>query len=99
MLWLPVAVGLLCFVVPWRSVPLVAVVGTLATLGLAGAVVAGFHSGDPGLQPTVDGRRIPHPGVRDQLRIDRLSVFLVVLKPPLLAGATAVSALRPPDPG
>src|SRR5256714_9593240 len=97
MLWLPVAVGLLCFVVPWRSVPLVAVVGTLATLGLAVALVAGFHSGDPGLQHTVDESWIPDLGVRYQLGIDGISVFLVLLTALLWAGATAFSVFRMPD--
>src|SRR2546423_9660211 len=97
MLWLPVAVGLLCFVVPWRSVPLVAVVGTLATLGLAVALVAGFRSGDPGLQHTVDESWIPDLGVRYQLGIDGISVFLVLLTALLWAGATAFSVFRMPD--
>src|SRR5256714_7890678 len=97
MLWLPVAVGLLCFVVPWRSVPLVAVVGTLATLGLAVALVAGFHSGDPGLQHTVDESWIHDLGVRSQLGFDGISVFLTLLTALLWAGATIFSAFRTPE--
>jgi NADH-quinone oxidoreductase subunit M len=97
MLWLPVAVGLLCFVVPWRSVPVVAVLGTLATLVLAAALVASFHGGDPGLQHTVDESWIPDLGVRYQLGVDGISIFLVLLTALLWAGATAFSAFRLPD--
>jgi NADH-quinone oxidoreductase subunit M len=97
MLWLPVAVGLLCFVVPWRSVPVAAVLGTLATLGLAVALVASFHSGDPGLQHAVDESWIPDLGVRYQLGVDGISIFMVLLTALLWAGATAFSAFRMPD--
>jgi NADH-quinone oxidoreductase subunit M len=97
MLWLPVAVGLLCFVVPWRSVPVAAVLGTLATLVLAAALVASFHGGDPGLQRTVDESWIPDLGVRYQLGVDGISIFLVLLTALLWAGATAFSAFRVPD--
>src|SRR6476659_5504316 len=97
MLWLPVAVGLLCFVVPWRSVPVAAVLGTLATLVLAAALVASFHGGDPGLQHAVDESWIPDLGVRYQLGVDGISIFLVLLTALLWAGATAFSAFRAPD--
>jgi len=97
MLWLPLAVALLCFVVPWRSVPVLAALGTLATLVLAAALVASFHSGDPGLQHSVDESWIPDLGVRYQLGVDGISIFLVGLTALLWAGATAFSAFRVPD--
>jgi NADH-quinone oxidoreductase subunit M len=97
MLWLPVAVGLLCFAVPWRSVPVAAVLGTLATLVLAAALVASFHSADPGLQHSVDESWIPDLGVRYQLGVDGISIFLVGLTALLWAGATAFAAFRVPD--
>src|SRR5256714_7338205 len=97
MLWLPVAVGLLCFVVPWRSVPLVAVVGTLATLGLAVALVAGFNSDTVGLQQTVNDSWIPALGVRYQLGVDGISLFLILLTAVMWAGATAFSIFRMPE--
>ena len=97
MLWLPLAVALLCFVVPWRSVPVLAALGTLATLVLAAALVASFHSGDPGLQHSVDESWIPDLGVRYQLGVDGISIFLVGLTALLWAGATAFSSFRVPD--
>jgi NADH-quinone oxidoreductase subunit M len=97
LLWLPLLVGLLCFVVPWRSVPVLAVLGTLAALVLSAALVASFHSGDPGLQHSVDESWIPDLGVRYQLGVDGISIFLVGLTALLWAGATAFSAFRVPD--
>src|SRR3954463_11266340 len=97
LLWLPVAAGLACFMVPRRVVPIVAVLGTLGALGLAIAVVAGFDSATPGLQQTVDESWIPDLGVRYQLGVDGISIFLVLLTALLWAGATAFSALRMPD--
>jgi NADH-quinone oxidoreductase subunit M len=99
LLWLPVAVGLLGFVLPRRAVAPVAVAGSLATLGLAIALVADFHLGTISLQHTVDASWIPALGVRYQLGVDGLNVFLVALTALLWAGATAFSAFRPPESG
>src|SRR5205809_5501287 len=97
MLWLPVAVGLLCFVVPRKAVPVFATIGSATVLGLAIALVAGFHTGQPGLQQTVNESWIPDLGVRYQLGVDGISVFLVLLTALLWAGATAFSAFRVPE--
>jgi NADH-quinone oxidoreductase subunit M len=97
LLWLPVAVGLLCFAVPRRLVPAVAVLGTVGTLGLAIAIVAGFDGAIAGLQHTVDESWIPDLGVRYQLGVDGISVFLVLLTALLWAGATVFSVWRMPD--
>jgi NADH-quinone oxidoreductase subunit M len=97
LLWLPVAAGLGCFVVPRRGVPVVAVLGTLGTLGLAIAVVAGFDSGAAGLQQTVNESWIPSLGVRYELGVDGISLFLILLTALLWAGATAFSVFRMPQ--
>jgi len=97
MLWLPVAAGLLCFVVPRRGVPVVAVLGTLGTLGIAIGIVAGFQGGTAGLQHVVDESWIPDLGVRYELGIDGISLFLVLLTALLWAGATAFTAFRMPE--
>ena len=54
MLWLPVAVGLVCFVVPRRAVSISAVLGSGIVLGLAIALVASFDTAEAGLQHTLD---------------------------------------------
>jgi NADH-quinone oxidoreductase subunit M len=97
MLWLPVAVGLLCFFVPRRAVPVVAVLGTVGTLGLAIAVIVGFDSSVAGLQHTVDESWIPDLGVRYQLGVTGISLFLILLTALLWAGATAFSVFRMPE--
>ncbi|MGH2925237.1 MAG: complex I subunit 4 family protein, partial [Solirubrobacterales bacterium] len=97
LLWLPVVVGLACFALPRRAVPAIATLGAVAVLGLAIAVVAGFNPADPGLQQTVDESWIPDLGVRYQLGVDGISLFLILLTAILWAGATAFSAFRAPD--
>jgi len=96
-LWLPLAAGLLCFAVPRRAVPLIAIAGTLGTLGLAIALVANFQTANSGLQHVVDESWIPDLGVRYQLGVDGISLFLVLLTALLWAGATAFSAFRMPE--
>ncbi len=97
LLWLPLAVGLLGFVLPRRVVPWAATVGSLVTLGIAIALVADFHLGTPGLQHTVDVSWIPGLGVRYQLGVDGLSVFLVLLTALLWAASTTFSMFRMPE--
>jgi NADH-quinone oxidoreductase subunit M len=97
LLWLPLAAGLLCFVVPRRVVPVVTVLGTLGTLGLAIAIVAGFDSGSAGLQHVVNESWIPSLGVRYELGVDGISLFLILLTALLWAGATAFSVFRMPE--
>ncbi len=97
MLWMPVAVGLLCFAAPRRAVPILAVAGSAAVLGLAIAVVAGFDTAEPGLQQTVNESWIPDLGVRYQLGVDGISLFLLSLTAVLWTAATVFSALRTPE--
>jgi NADH-quinone oxidoreductase subunit M len=95
LLWLPLAVALLCLVAPRRAVGPLAAAGALGTLGLAIALVAGFDSGTAALQHPVDEEWIPELGVRYQLGVDGISVFLVLLTALLWAAAASWSALRP----
>jgi NADH-quinone oxidoreductase subunit M len=97
LLWLPVAVGLLCFVLPRPAARAVPVAGALAVLALAVVLAAGFDPDAAGLQHPVDESWIPDLGVRYQLGVDGISVFLVVLTALLWAAATAWSAIRLPD--
>jgi NADH-quinone oxidoreductase subunit M len=97
LLWLPVGIGLLCFVAPRKAVPALASVGSLVVLGRAIVMVAEFHAGQPGLQQTVNESWIPDLGVRYQLGVDGISLFLILLTAILWAGATLFSAFRVPD--
>src|SRR4051795_4423771 len=96
LLWAPLAAGLLACVVPRIFTGWVAVLGSLVTLALAIIVVARF---DPsgGLQHTVDESWIPTLGVRYQLGIDGISLFLVLLTAVLWFAATLWSVINPPD--
>ena len=96
LLWLPLAAGLVACAAPRKISSWVPVAGALATLVLAVIVVAGF---DPsgGLQHTVNESWIPDLGVRYQLGVDGISVFLVLLTTVLWLAATAWSAIREPE--
>jgi NADH-quinone oxidoreductase subunit M len=96
LLWAPLAAGLLACAVPRLATGWVAVGGSLLTLVLGVVVVAQF---DPsgGLQHTVDESWIPTLGVRYQLGIDGISLFLVLLTAVLWFAATLWSAINPPE--
>ncbi len=96
LLWAPFAGGLVAAALPARICPLAALAGSLASLALAIVVVAGF---DPslGLQHTVDESWIPALGVRYQLGVDGISVFLVLLTTVLWFASVAWSAARVPE--
>jgi NADH-quinone oxidoreductase subunit M len=96
LLWAPLAAGLVAALFPSRIAGWVATIGPLASLVIAIAVVAQF---DPsgGLQHTVDESWIPSLGVRYQLGVDGISVFLVLLTTVLWLAGTVWSALETPD--
>jgi NADH-quinone oxidoreductase subunit M len=96
LLWAPLAAGLLACATPQRLTGWVATLGALVTLVLGIIVVAGF---DPsgGLQHSVDESWIPTLGVRYQLGVDGISLFLVLLTAVLWFAATLWSAFNPPE--
>ncbi|HYH53901.1 MAG TPA: NADH-quinone oxidoreductase subunit M [Solirubrobacterales bacterium] len=94
LLWAPLAFGLLGLFLPRRAAGPWAVLGTLATLGIAIAVVAGFDSGNSGLQHVVDEPWISGLGVDYSLGVDGLNLFLLLLTAVLWVGGVAFAALR-----
>ena len=96
-LWLPLAVGLAGFLLPARVVGWWAFAGSLVSLGLAVALVAGFDAGSGALQYAVSDSWIPDLGVRYELGVDGLSLFLVLLTSLLWSAALLWSALQGPD--
>src|SRR3954453_16737448 len=96
LLWAPLAAGLLACVVPRIFTGWVAVLGSLVTLALGIAIVAGF---DPsgGIQHIVDESWIPTLGGRYQLGVDGISLFLVLLTAGLWFAATLWSAINTPE--
>jgi len=93
-LWTPLVFGLVGLFLPKRAIGWWAALGTVVTLGLAIALLAGFDSGAAGLQDTVDVNWIPGLGVDYSLGIDGLNVFLMLLTAVLWTGATAFAAFR-----
>jgi NADH-quinone oxidoreductase subunit M len=78
-----------------RSLPgVLALIGTLAALGLAIGYIADFHSGTPGLQHVTDVVWISELGIHYKLGISGLNVFLVGLTTLLFAAATLAANLR-----
>ncbi len=96
LIWAPLAGGLVAALVPGRISRWPALIGAAGALVLAIVVVADF---DPsgGLQRVVDESWIPDLGVRYQLGVDGISVFLVLLTAVLWFASTAWSAIRMPD--
>jgi NADH-quinone oxidoreductase subunit M len=96
LLWAPLAAGLLACAMPQRLVPAPPLLAGVARLGVVIWIISRF---DPalGLQHTVDGSWIPDLGVRYQLGIDGISLFLVALTSIAWLGATAWSTIRTPE--
>lgn len=94
LLWAPLAFGLVGLFLPRRVVGWWAVLGTVATLGVAIAIAVGFDSGSSGLQYAVDEPWISGLGVDYSLGVDGLNLFLLLLTAVLWVGGTAFAALR-----
>jgi NADH-quinone oxidoreductase subunit M len=94
LLWAPLAFGLVGLFLPRRAAGWWAVLGTAATLGVAVAMVAGFDSGDSGLQYVEDTAWISGLGVDYNLGLDGLNLFLVLLTAVLWTGGVAFAAFR-----
>jgi NADH-quinone oxidoreductase subunit M len=95
-LWAPLAAGLLACAMPQRLVPLPPLVAGIARLGVVIWVISRFDPG-LGLQHTVDESWIPDLGVRYQLGVDGISLFLVALTSIVWLAATAWGAIRTPE--
>jgi NADH-quinone oxidoreductase subunit M len=94
LLWAPLASGVLALLLPRVASRWVVLLGAVLALGISIGLVADFSAGDAGLQHVVDESWIPDLGVRYQLAIDGISVFLVLMTTLLWTGAVAFSALR-----
>jgi NADH-quinone oxidoreductase subunit M len=96
LLWMPLAAGLLACAMPRRLVPLPPLAAGVARLALVIWVIAEF---DPalGIQHTVDESWIPDLGVRYQLGVDGISLFLVALTAVVWLAGTAWSTVRTPE--
>jgi NADH-quinone oxidoreductase subunit M len=101
LIWLPAVSGVLGALLALgggrgsRRVPgAIALIGALATLGLAIGYIADFHSGTRGLQHVTDRVWISSLGIHYKLGLDGLNLFLVALTALLFAGALVAANLR-----
>ena len=97
LLWLPLAVAFVGFLLPRGLVGWWSLLGALATLALAVALVVGYEASGGALAHTVSESWIPDLGVRYELGVDGISLFLVLLTCLLWTASVAYSALQGPD--
>jgi NADH-quinone oxidoreductase subunit M len=97
LLWLPLAIALLVALLPRRLAGPVSAAGSLVTLGFAVALAFDFDLEAPGLQHVVDESWIPELGVRYQLGVDGISLFLVLITALLWAAGFTWATFRQPD--
>jgi len=92
-LFLPLATGLLGAFLPRGLSRWAVLAGTVAVLAYAIVLVADFDSG-AGLQYVTDDEWIPELGIRYQLGVDGLNLFMIVLTALAWVPCTLVAALR-----
>ncbi|MGZ5335005.1 MAG: complex I subunit 4 family protein [Solirubrobacterales bacterium] len=97
MLWLPLAAGLLACLVPRRYAGWVAALGAFLAMDLAIRLVTDFDTGSAAIQHPVDESWIPDLGVRYQLGVSGISLFLVLLTTVAWFAAILWSAVRTPE--
>jgi NADH-quinone oxidoreductase subunit M len=97
LVFLPLAAGLLGAFLPARAGRWLVVAASVGVLGLAIALIADFERGSAGLQYVTDDRWIPELGVRYQLGVDGLNLFLIALTALLWAPAMLWAAVRTGD--
>jgi NADH-quinone oxidoreductase subunit M len=96
-LFLPLATGLIGAFLPRGMARWAVLAGTAAVLAYAIVMLADFDSGAPGLQYVTDDEWISELGIRYQLGIDGLNLFMVVLTAVAWVPCTLVAAFREHD--
>jgi NADH-quinone oxidoreductase subunit M len=92
LIWLPLAFGVLGALLPSQAARVCAVVGSLATVGVAISFVARFASGRAGLQFVTDHVWISALGIHYKLGLDGLNVLLILIATIVFAAGIAYSA-------
>ena len=95
--FLPLAAALVAAFLPARAGRWLVVAATVGVLGYAIALIADFDRGTAALQYVTDDSWIPELGIRYQLGVDGLNLFLVALTALLWVPATIWGALRTTD--
>ncbi|MDO8211952.1 NuoM family protein [Conexibacter sp. CPCC 206217] len=93
LIWLPLAVALVGVVLGGKVAPKLAVLGSLATLGIAISFVVRYKTGD-GLQFVTDENWISELGITYKLGVDGLNLLLLLMATFLFALATIFANMR-----
>jgi NADH-quinone oxidoreductase subunit M len=93
-LFLPLATGVIGALLPRGMARWAVLAGTVAVLAYAIVLLFDFDSGARGLQYATDDEWIPELGIRYQLGIDGLNLFMVVLTAISWVACTLVAAFR-----
>ena len=96
-LFLPVATGLVGALLPARLGRWLVLAGTVAVLAYAIVMLADFDRGAAGLQYVTDDEWISELGIRYQLGIDGINLFMVVLTALAWVPCTLVACFREHD--
>jgi NADH-quinone oxidoreductase subunit M len=96
-LFLPLATGLIGAFLPPRHARWAVLAGTVAVLAYAIVLLFDFEGGRAGLQYVTDDEWIPELGIRYQLGIDGLNLFMVVLTAIAWVPCTLVACFREQD--
>jgi NADH-quinone oxidoreductase subunit M len=94
LIWLPFAVTLIGVVLPRALAPRVALLGAMATLGIAVGLAFGFDGSAEGLQQVTDETWISELGVHYKLGLDGLNLFLVLLTALIFVSALLAANLQ-----
>ncbi len=92
--FLPLAAALVAALLPARVGRWLVVAATVGVLGFAIAMIADYEPGTAGLKYVTDDNWISELGVRYQLGVDGLNLFLIALTALLWVPATIWAALR-----
>jgi NADH-quinone oxidoreductase subunit M len=96
-LFLPLAAGLIGAFLPARHARWAMLAGTVAVLAYAIVLLIDFDGGRAGLQYVTDDEWISELGIRYQLGIDGLNLFMVVLTAVAWVPCTLVACFREQD--
>jgi NADH-quinone oxidoreductase subunit M len=96
-LFLPLATGLIGAFLPARHARWAVLAGTVAVLAYAIVLLVDFDGSRAGLQYVTDDKWIPELGIRYQLGIDGLNLFMVVLTAIAWVPSTLVACFREQD--
>ena len=96
-LFLPLATGVVGAFLPRGIGRWIVLLGTVAVLAYVVAMIADFAGGTTGLQYVTDDDWISELGIRYQLGVDGLNLFLVALTALAWVPCTLVSCFRVPD--